>query len=263
MSFQVATSQRWIESLRSGEPRFSPSNPTPWRIENPPDASSFPSGEKASAFTDSLWPLSWRTCRPVVASQIRITLPAPPTLFSKPTPATMLPSGEIAAARTSSSCLNTHKDRPVATSQSRKVWSWPPAATIRLPSREKASESYKHAAMNVQTPQQIARTWFEESHLGGRARRNRQRATIRRQRYRDQTVRHGNHISLPPGRRVPDSDRLVECRGDRRPAIRRQRRTREPKLVRWRRRSAPWSCSRPRSGSRCPGRRMLPFARRP
>ncbi len=58
----MTISQRWIESLRSAEPTARPTTANPCRLENPPDASSLPSGENASAVAEPLCPRSSRIC---------------------------------------------------------------------------------------------------------------------------------------------------------------------------------------------------------
>ena len=96
------------------------------------DATSWPSGEKATALTDPEWPSSMLWQDPVPASQSR-------TVLSTDADATSWPSGEKATALTDpewpSSVL---RQDPVPASQSRTVLSFDADAT-NWPSGEKAT----------------------------------------------------------------------------------------------------------------------------
>ncbi|RYP61063.1 hypothetical protein DL771_010262 [Monosporascus sp. 5C6A] len=96
------------------------------------DVSILPSGEKATALTQPLCPLSVCRCAPVAASESR-------TVLSPEADPSVLPSGEKATALTESVCpFSVCRYAPVAASQSRTVLSYEADASV-LPSREKAT----------------------------------------------------------------------------------------------------------------------------
>lgn len=100
-----------------------------------PLTSSLPLGEKATEYTESLWPSgpSRRSVRyPVKMSQTR-------TLLSREPAATNLVSGEIATVVTPSSMVNVKIFELVSISQRRTVLSPLPDAIV-LPSRAKSNE---------------------------------------------------------------------------------------------------------------------------
>src|ERR1700722_17077447 len=91
-----------------------------------------PSGEKATARTESLWPSSFFLWAPVAVSQSR-------TVPSSEADASVVPSGEKATARTGSLWPSSvFLWAPVAVSQSRTVPSYEADASV-VPSGEKAT----------------------------------------------------------------------------------------------------------------------------